>query len=274
MIAFYALGGGWGHFTRVYSFIQQSGIDGPKRVIVANPKAATYFSEDELIVVPESAQKDAAALRTFLLDIVSTYVFEKWYIDTFPVGILGELEPGIFQGAEVNFLARRMIWKNYLQMIQAPVGFTNVYRFEALEFEHQDYLEKYSQAIIPIDFLVSSFEGDNKHPLAQSKQPIWLVVHSSSVSELELLIDHARDLAQIENTYPKLIVLSDMEVPVSEGFHLLLGENPRNWYGLAERIFTAAGFNTWYELSPYRRQHICLPLKRKYDDQFWRSRQV
>ncbi|MDW3193559.1 MAG: hypothetical protein R8G66_14385 [Cytophagales bacterium] len=273
MIVFYALGGGWGHFTRVHSFIQQAGFDVPKKVIVANPKAATYFDTDELIVVPELAQKDAVALRSFLLEISRSNDIEKWYIDTFPVGILGELEVGIFQGAEVNLLARRLIWENYLPMIQAPIQFTNVYRFESLEAEYQEYLDKHSRAITSVDFSASSFAEENRHPLGQSEQPIWLVVHSSSEEELALLIDHAFDLAFIEKKRPRIIVLSDFEASVPKGSHLLLGENPRDWYGLAERIFTAAGFNTWYELAHYREKHICLPFKRKYDDQFWRSRQ-
>lgn len=274
MIAFYALGGGWGHFTRVHSFIRQSGVEGPKKIIVANPKAATYFNADELIVVPEYAQSDATALRSFLLDVARSNDIESWYIDTFPAGILGELEPDIFQGAEVNFLARRLIWDHYGPLIKSPIPFECVYRFEELESNHQIYLERYSASIVPFDMDVDAIVGENTHPLVQSEQPVWLVVHSSVAAELALLIDHALDFAQLSSQHPKMVILSDLNVSVPAGCHMLLGENPRLWYGLAQRIFSAAGFNTWYELRDYREKHICLPLKRKYDDQFWRSRQV
>ena len=60
MIAFYALGGGWGHFTRIRSFINQQGISASKKVIVSNPKAKSFFEEEELIVVPEQTEADVA----------------------------------------------------------------------------------------------------------------------------------------------------------------------------------------------------------------------
>lgn len=274
MIAFYALGGGWGHFTRINSFIQQEGIDSPIKVIVSNPKAATYFSQEQLIIIPESAHQNARLLQGFISDVSTNYPIKACYIDTFPVGILGELTPEIFQGVEMNFLARRLRWDTYSSLIKTPIPFKHIFRFESLEPSHQVYLEKFSERIKEVALSYPKSGLGIKHPVLETGKPIWIVIHTSDLSELEVLIDHARDVATIEQQDPTIVVLSDLSADLGETITLLSSENPQHWYGVADRIFTAAGFNTWYELSHYREKHVCLPFPRKYDDQFWRCRQV
>ena len=168
MIAFYALGGGWGHFTRINSFIAQEGIDSSIKVIVSNSKAATYFSQEQLIIVPESAHHNAGLLQDFISHVNTSYSIKAWYIDTFPVGILGELTPEIFHGVEVNFLARRLRWDTYSSLIGTAISFKDVFRFESLEPLHQVFLEKYSERIKEVTLSCPKSESEIKHPILES----------------------------------------------------------------------------------------------------------
>ncbi len=274
MIAFYALGGGWGHFSRIKSFIEQQDIRSPIKVIVSNSKAATYFSQEELIIVPESAHHNAEHLQAFIGQIAAGFPIKTWYIDTFPVGVLGELQPELFMGTEVNFLARRLTWDTYSPLIITPLKFRNVFRFELLEPLHQAYLDEYGERTteVTLSYLKSNVRVN--HPILEEGKPVWLVVHTSDLGELEVLVEHARDFAAMELKDPAIVVLSDLKTESGGAITWLSGENPQHWYAVAERIFTGAGFNTWYELNDYREKHICLPFTRKYDDQFWRCRQV
>lgn len=274
MIAFYALGGGWGHFTRVKSFMEQEGIDSPIKVIVSNPKAITYFDKEELIIVPESAHNHAEQLQSFIIEVVASYKIKTWYIDTFPVGILGELRAEVFQGAEINFLARRLKWEQYLPLIKTPLSFEHVYRFEPLEELHQAYLKNHSEITYIINLTYRKADVETVHPILKADNPIWLVVHTNDLNELEVLVEHARDLAEVKQEDPVIVVLSDLKADFCDAHTLLSDENPQHWYGVVDRIFTAAGFNSWYELEPFRDKHIYLPFPRKYDDQFWRCQQV
>ena len=89
--------------------------------------------------------------------------------------------------------------------------------------------------------------------------------------ELEVHINQEKGIAAIQKSSPHFLVLSDVTLTLASNFTLLTGENPIDWYPLAQKIFSAAGFNTWYQLSPWREKHYCIPFKRNYDDQFWSS---
>ena len=272
MIAFYVLGGGLGHLTRVKTFIQNKGITSPFKIITSNPKWRLFFSEKELIYIPAYKNISPQALRDMIYDACASYSFESLYIDTFPCGILGELDITTIKHKKCFYLARRMQWQKYEALTTKVLPFEISYCFEPLSKDHQS-------------FILSNSKGHQAFQLSYPKpqpqrakafalplhHPLWLIVHSTHQEELEVLIHQAKDIAAIQKCSPHFLVLSDVRLSLASNFTLLTGENPIDWYPLAEKIFSAAGFNTWYQLSPWREKHCCIPFKRNYDDQFWRS---
>ena len=144
--------------------------------------------------------------------------------------------------------------------------------FEPLEAAHIEHLQEHSTRIINASL---NYPAPNKNEVEKKvrklSQPIWLIVHTSNGEELQILLDHAKDLARLEKKKPCFIVLSDQELSPREHIVSYFDENPVNWFPFADKIITAAGFNTLYQVRPYREKHICLPFIRQYDDQFWRT---
>ena len=167
-------------------------------------------------------------------------------------------------------MARRLVWNNYKEKITKIGNFTNTYRFEPLETDHQQFINSHCTSIIDASLNFFSNTPNRMVFTYHLTQPIWLIVHTTHQEELKLLIDHAQDIADIEQVKPHFIILSDVSIPLPGGAKLLRHENPLDWYPHAAKIFTAAGFNTWYQLKPWRDKHIAVPFKRRFDDQFWR----
>ncbi|MEM9859689.1 MAG: hypothetical protein AAF843_20215 [Bacteroidota bacterium] len=270
MIAFYAMGGGLGHLTRVRAFIHTYGIKDSFRVITANRAAFRFFTSEKVLFIESDKETTRDELAQKIHDATRDLKFKDLYVDAFPNGILGELSEKLILVEHRHYLARRLIWKNYQPMLDGEITFNTIYRFEPLETDHQLFIQSHGKQIIKVS-LDFSFLQSNKLPTTKKlSQPLWLIVHSTHPEELKLLLDHAQDIAKLEQIQPHFIVLSDVSLPLPDSIELLMNENPMDWYSLAERIFTGGGFNTWYQLKPWRNKHTALPFKRRYDDQFWR----
>lgn len=272
MIAFYAMGGGLGHLTRVRAFIHTYQIPKPVKVITANRSVFKFFTKEEVIFIKAEAATTRDKLSEKIHTAVVDFTFDHLFIDTFPCGILGELDNGLIQYHQKHYLARRLIWKNYEYNGSKVEDFNHVYRFEPLEAEHQEFINSRSKMIIDarLDFFTARSKKKSSVDMDSLTQPIWLIVHTTHQAELHMLVDHAKDIASIEQIEPKLVILSDVKIISPDSGVLLHDENPMDWYPKAARIFTAAGFNTWYQLAPWRNKQTALPFKRKFDDQFWR----
>ncbi|MEM7109860.1 MAG: hypothetical protein AAF519_16665 [Bacteroidota bacterium] len=270
MIAFYAMGGGLGHLTRVRAFIHTYNIEEPFKVITANHAAFRFFANEQVLFIESDKETTGAELARKIHDATHDLAFIDLYIDAFPCGILGELSEKVIPAEHLHYLARRLVWKNYQPLLSNEMTFNDIYRFEPLESDHQMFIQNHGKQIIDcsLDF---SFLRSNKTPsIKKPLQPLWLIVHSTHPEELELLLHHAQDIAQLEQVSPYFVVLSDVSIPLPDSIELLMNEQPMNWYPLAERVFTGVGFNTWYQLQACRNKHTALPFKRKFDDQFWR----
>ncbi len=269
MIAFYAIGGGFGHLTRVRNFINRLEIGEIFIVITNSEYSKELFQPEQLFIIPSNITDSKEKLSLTIEKFLEEEAVDTLYMDVFPNGILGEITSDLTEGISVNYIARRLKWNAYLPYFSGQ-NFYRTYLLEDLEIEHWRYVENHSEEIIrldPLDFTESTqFELEN-----QTKE-IWLIVHSSDQGELHLLIDHARDISLIEKCSPNFVIISDQE-PLDKRLDWRKGENPANWFHMAQKIFTAAGFNSWYQLAPFREKHICLPFDRKFDDQFWRAQQ-
>jgi len=271
MIVFYAMGGGFGHLTRVKTFIKNTGIASHYKVICSHPKRNLFFTDDELIYIPTHAGISSQELRVLIQDACAGYDIDKLFIDTFPCGILGELTPNTIKHSKSYYLARRMNWSAYQPLASTAMRFEVSYCFEELSADHLSYIYTYSRRHEPFKLNYPKPTASLLQPSLKSSQPIWLIIHTTHKEELEILISHAQDIAFITKCSPRYMVFTDVSIALDSNFEIMYQQQPADWYPYAEKIFSAAGFNTWYQLTPWREKHNCIPFKRKYDDQFWRS---
>ena len=272
MIAFYAMGGGWGHLTRVKTFIEHAGIHFPFKVITANRDVELFFDSQSIIYIPANEQSTREDLAALLNRGLQPFQFNECYIDVFPCGILGELTMDSIPCDRLHYLGRRLIWNEYEKLFEKPVEFESSFLFEELEEPHYTFLLNHSKKVEKVELRCPLPDKAFTHPLFGEQQPIWLIVHTSNPAEVRLLLDHARDIASIERVEPHFVVLSNEWIDEKD-IHCFTDQNPINWYPMVERIFSACGFNSWYQLATWRVKHVSLPFKRKFDDQFWRSSQ-
>ncbi|MEM6523943.1 MAG: hypothetical protein AAF693_09130 [Bacteroidota bacterium] len=270
MIAFYAMGGGLGHLNRVRAFIHTYGIKCPFKIITSNQAVFRFFTKEQVLFIESDKQTTRDKLAQKIHDVTCDLAFNHLYVDAFPGGILGELSEELIQSERRHYLARRLIWKNYQPVLDGEITFNTIYCFEPLEVDHQAFIQNYGKQIIDVSLDFSFLRSNKLPPTKKLTQPLWLIVHSTHAEELKLLVDHAQDIAKMEQVWPDFVILSDVSLPLPDSIELLMNENPMDWYPLAERIFTGGGFNTWYQLQPWRNKHMALPFKRKFDDQFWR----
>lgn len=98
--------------------------------------------------------------------------------------------------------------------------FNQAYYFEPLEIEHQHFIDNNSGLITraTLDFFAG--KAQKAVPLPSSTQPIWLIVHTTRLEEVQLLLDHARDIAEIEQVKPSFIILSDVKPRSPSSYHM------------------------------------------------------
>ena len=264
MIAFYAMGGGYGHLVRTQKVITALKINDYK-VITSNPLVANIFSQDqfELFEVPTSKEALSEALTLYF----KTNRFTTLIVDTFPNGILGELSLVENLPVGLQLIARRIIWKNYEPLLSYDITFDNAWQVEEFEEAQEQFMMHRCSSILPIHLDYSC----QKPAIKLDDSPNWIIVHSFNKEEVEVLIHQAQDLAELESVSPILVVITDQDIPEATGLKVIHSSEANRYFEHATKIFSAAGFNTMQELMPYQDKHICIPFPRKYDDQFWRK---
>lgn len=272
MNIFYAIGGGLGHLNRVRVFIDQFLIT-PYKIITTQSLAEKFFAQDDLILVPTDAGDDQQKLAVYLGSAICKLEVSAFYIDTFPAGVLGELIHFKDMAYPRFYMARRLRWLNYSHFVDGlPFNFDKTYVLEGLETSHHQFIEKSSSETVNLKLEYPAPRPERiPANLIPRHKPLWIIVHSSSKEEVEVLYRHAMDIAAIENLNPFFVVLSDQKIDVQRGF--CIPYFPANdWFTCADRIFSAAGFNTVTQINGFSSKSVCIPFPRKYDDQAWRAR--
>ncbi|MEY4581528.1 MAG: hypothetical protein RL701_6231, partial [Pseudomonadota bacterium] len=115
-LVYYALGGGLGHLVRARAFLHTLGLRDRALVLTASPHAldARVMEGLAISLVPEHLERDQQALQSFLADEISRVAADCLCVDTFPAGLLGELE-GITSPPHVQrwHVARLLRWNVY-----------------------------------------------------------------------------------------------------------------------------------------------------------------
>jgi len=279
VILYYAPGGGYGHVCRGLKVLAACEAD-EVATIICSPDSVIEetFSNITLLPIPRNSKEDIAIFRTWLYGQLDRLQPARIYIDTFPAGLLGELLycPDIAK-YPLYYIARRMQWGKYVTVApQCPFIFSGAYMVEPLEESHRVYTVSSSKKceILELPQLKSFIPvGSDVLPVQVDRSlPLWGIVHSGVVSEVDTLLSYAQQTASMENKVVQRILISP-EKPerLSRGV-LWMSYFPANkLYPFFNRIFTGCGFNAMHETIPFRKKHRWIPFERRFDNQFWRA---
>jgi hypothetical protein len=220
-IVYYAMGGGLGHLTRARAFLHTLGFEAAVIVARAHDRRVT----GDIPVVSEIPPGDLI-------------------LDTFPAGLMGEIE-----GGAVDYVARYVRWDRYT-LPRNPPRIKTAYILEPLHPDQERYVRERAAAIEPIELR----DPPCAAPLPPLPPRYVLVVHSDP-GEREELLAYARDVCAAEGVHDP-IVAPDV-YPAT-----LIAPN-------ATRIFTGGGFNAMRQFGRDPR-HRPLPFDRRFDDQYAR----
>lgn len=275
MTLYYAMGGGLGHLTRARVYLENMGIK-DFRILSGHSAANLIFAPDQLLPVPEQLLKETQKLHGWLISQIKQPAIEHLIIDTFPNGILGEIQPGSLNSkCHITYISRRLKWQAYKNKAR-PFPIDQVVMLEPLEKEHLKYLEQLTNNLtaMHLDYSVANTQKVKLSDWQELAGPIWLVVHSEPEAEMEELLAYAMQKAEIESKKPYFLVISNgvINLPVrGKAFQYFPAAD---FYHLADSIFTGCGFNSMHMPIPDGVNHYFLPFERKYDDQFWRARAI
>lgn len=265
MKLFYAMGGGVGHLSRVRHFINQFHIS-PYKVLTNNPLAVKLFRPENLLYAEGKTKTQVAQ---HVLTLINSTDYDELYVDTFPVGLFGELN-SIKANKKTHYLARRLKWNAYKKLVKNIPVFNTVFCFEEPEPAQETFLQETGKNILPISL---HYPAPNPASipvhLIPEGRPLWLVVHAFVGEEVEALVHYAMEIAARENHKPVFVVLTDQQIDIENVFCYAYFP-AYDWFPLADRIFTGGGFNSLQQAAPYRHKTTAMPFPRKYDDQFWR----
>jgi len=275
MIFYYAMGGGLGHLTRARAIIHTLSLK-DYRVITASPYARKMFDSSDLVILPVSLEKNIRLLKKRIQDIILDFEPAEIYIDTFPMGIFGELTGLKISGnARKIYVSRILDFPKYMSKKEMTFHFDLSYILEeGLTPDHLDFIDENSNRIEELQLhypLNSISERNNEHEQDTEKE-VWMIMHSGSAGEVELLMGYARETAGIKGVDPYYWIVTQSDV------HTKADKITRDLiptYELishADCLFSACGFNMMYHTRNLKIPHYFIPFPRKYDDQFLRAR--
>lgn len=272
MTLFYAMGSGWGHLYRTKMVATMFGKQ-DALVLTTNSVAYTLFDKNQVILISPDEMEQSRCRET-LARTLSSPDIKEIYIDTFPLGIMGELDTALLHGKTVNYLARRIKWASYLKSVAAGEPDIRIYQtflLEPLEGQHQHFINSHSTKAntLLVEYPAPDYSrvkiSNNKY-----SDPVWLIVHAANKEEVESIYHYAEDCARQENITPYFIIISDQSVELKGQGECLHNAHAADWFPFADRIFSGGGFNTLQQMKPYLHKHTGIPLPRKFDDQNWR----
>lgn len=269
MHVFYVQGGGLGHLTRVDNLIKRLSIPIEEILIITPSLFTTYFKGYNFIHL---SWKDKASLWTnTITSVIVKYKITSVYVDTFPLGLKGELKAVYKSFPNLNYvyIARLLQWEFYLEQVKEsiPATFSKTIVLETLYAAHLDWIKKYSELITNLTLVPKPLQQ-----LPLMERPYVLVVHSGGKEDVLKITHQAiKDFqSQPEIT---IVVFTQVEIKIKNP-SVIIKRNTfpvSQYFEDARNIYTAAGFNSIYELKVYKNKHIIIPLEKLFDDQFFRA---
>ncbi|MBI2703803.1 MAG: hypothetical protein HYX32_00720 [Actinobacteria bacterium] len=282
MIAVYATGGGLGHLTRVRAALHTLGRADDDVTVLA----ASSFAGDRRVVqawtvlspaAPLDATPDPWQLGDWLASALDTVQPDELWIDAFPSGLFGELHAAVVRSdVRIVHLARSLRWTRYARLMAPdPLHFDQTYVVERLQPEHLATVQSLSTAVADLVLHDPPATADlfAASALEATPRPRWLVAHAGTREEVLEIVAFARDMADAEDLDASLVVAAPTAV---DGLATIDTYPVWPLFPLADRVVTAAGFNTMRQASALGLgdRHRVLPLPRRFDDQFERARRA
>ncbi len=270
MILYYAIGGGLGHIVRAAKLKAFFKLGKEFMVFTASPTARKIFADAEIATVPISYQKDPQKLNQLVLSFITECRVTELWVDTFPFGILGELDlAAISTMVKIRYVARYVKWPAYQSKVKDLPALHEALVVDRLHPDQQEFIDKSCACQSFVD--LSQVRLNRKAQTLKKYSGTWLIMHSGSDAELTTLKSYADDVAEAQGITPKFVVASQCQPDFEVEWHET--DVPANIdLDSVDRIFTACGYNSMQELLPYKHKHCYIPFDRKYDDQYLRAK--
>lgn len=273
---YYCFGGGLGHITRFNAFCNTLSIE---PILLTALKDVTEgqiktFAQD-VILLPKECYTNKNNLKKWVGDCINEVKPDKFIIDAFPCGILGELTDLYeFDNIKIEYIARILKLDEYLKRIDGTFPkFSKIWQVEDLDEKQNKWLNMLAiKNNIEIDKLKLIYPNNEKYRKISLPKNFWLIVHSGSEDEVRDLYEYARDIATLENLEPNFVVIGQITRP-----NFLPNNIPyysfypvTNLLKKADRVFSGAGFNIMHQMEEMKEKHVVLPFNRPLDDQYIR----
>ncbi len=275
-ILYYCFGGGLGHITRFFAFCNTTGIK-PILITARNntDKVLLERFATNVFVLPQNLISDKEGLRNWLCEIIQRINPDRFIVDAFPGGILGELVGcKLLNNIKIEYIARIIKLEDYYKRLEGNIPkLSKIWQVEDLGEEQTSWLnELANENNVSIDRLKLNYPDSSNDFSISLPKDCWLIVHSGNEQEVQDLYEYALDVAMVENVNPSIVVVGQISRPA-----FLSDEIPyyniypiSNLLKKASRVFSGAGFNIIQQMSLMKEKHMALPFDRALDDQYLR----
>jgi hypothetical protein len=280
VILYYAMGGGLGHLTRARAVLHTLRIRQPVALLTASPYAQNraVTAGMHVIPVPPELEDDPVAYRVWLHQRFEHIQPEAIYLDAFPAGIQGELDPALLPaGVPIFHLARRLRWARYSDCMQSALPrMATSYVLEPLEAAHRAWLRNHSDLLLNLSLCDPPPAGLSLdvRELRKPGRPLWLICHAGADREIAELLDYAALQARYQRRQPQVLLVAPQRpdwLPAEVAHLDCYPVYPL--FALVDAIFSAGGFNSMRQTAAFADKHYPLPFPRRFDDQFARVAQ-
>jgi len=230
MLIYYAVGGGLGHVSRAYKVLDALDIKpGQTKIITAHDSVPTAVgTSHDLLSVPASWAKSPSLLSKQLATWVEEFSAKRLLIDTFPMGIRGEIDQSLLPPElSFDYIARFLKWPPYLRSALGAIecstkegsinGFVGV-QHHGLKFENIYAVEQmHPEQAAFVTGACSQTMNLKLKPLTATvvdynlPKEYWLVVHSGPAEEVGQLIALADDMAAVEKQRPDIVICTQVD---------------------------------------------------------------
>lgn len=279
MNLYYAMGGGLGHLTRAFCFLRQFNLINDSFILTSSEFAddKRVVGDVRIIKVDKDLDKNISNFQSFLKETLTEFSIKTIYVDSFPLGIIGELADFEFGEIEINYIARFLRWSNYSKFIrESNLKFTQTFILEPLENEHRIYVDAHSASQTKLGLvykksIFSEQDEDIAQNIAKTHSPFWLIVHSGNDEEILELVNYAEEMREVEKAKVDLVLISPSAIKSGNLFQYNL--YPASiLFDKAERIFSGCGFNIMKQTEDFADKHFFIPFERRFDNQFHRAK--
>jgi hypothetical protein len=269
-VLYYAPGGGLGHLTRGLALLHTLGVRNARLLVGSIPIPDLCMPGYSVICMQATTGADLNTHRSWLLDQIEAYTPGTLMVDTFPVGICGELTD-LFTDSRFSlwYIARRLRWDRYVSAgLLSHREFDVTARTEPLDPAQQQWVEIMSRSVFdcPVTDPPVVPGGDVSRLesfIRTATTSVWMLVHSGPLTECRELLEYARKVAFAHNEKPVYVFCSaidNLQIDGAEVFKVY-----PVW-----PLYPLAGFNEVRQGCTLARRYNFLPFERYFDDQFAR----